>query len=69
LVIAWVFTIKSDYDIGETDYDIGETDYDIGETDYDSIIEWAKIVLPEGNMLKKNLYTAKSMMKLFGRGY
>jgi hypothetical protein len=62
LVIAWVFTIKSDYDIGETDYDIGETDYD-------SIIEWAKIVLPEGNMLKKNLYTAKSMMKLFGRGY
>ena len=55
MVIAWVFTIKSDYDIGETDYD--------------SIIEWAKIVLPEGNMLKKNLYTAKSMMKLFGRGY
>jgi len=55
LVIAWVFTIKSDYDIGETDYD--------------SIIEWAKSVLPEGNRLKKNLYTAKSMMKLFGRGY
>jgi hypothetical protein len=39
------------------------------EIDYDSIIEWTKSVLSEGNRLKKNLYTAKSMMKLFSQGY
>jgi hypothetical protein len=48
-VIAQVFTIKSNYRLSEDGYD--------------RIIEWAKSILPEGNMLKKNFYVVKSMMK------
>jgi len=48
-VIAQVFTIKSNYRLSEDGYD--------------RIIEWAKSILPEENMLKKNFYVVKSMMK------
>jgi len=55
LVIAWVFTIKSDYELNKTDYD--------------RIIECEKNMSPKGNKLKEKLYAAKSMMKPFGLGY
>jgi hypothetical protein len=41
----------------------------LSEAGYDKIIEWAKSILPEGNGLKENFYTAKSMMKPLGLGY
>jgi len=49
LVIAQVFTIKSNHGLSEASYD--------------RIIEWMKSILPGGNMLKKNFYDDKSMMK------
>jgi hypothetical protein len=54
-VIAQVFTIK-----------LG---YGLSVAGYDRIIEWARSILPEENMLKENLYTAKSMMKPLSLGY
>jgi hypothetical protein len=51
-VVAQVFTIKLDYGLSEASYDI--------------IVEWARSILPKGNKLKENFYTAKSMMKPFG---
>jgi len=54
-VVAQVFTIKSDHGLSEAGYD--------------KIIEWARSILPKGNRLKKNFYTAKSMMKPLGLGY
>jgi hypothetical protein len=53
--VTQVFTIKSDHGLSEADYD--------------KIIEWTRSILPEGNRLKKNFYTAKSMMKPLGLGY
>jgi hypothetical protein len=53
--IAHVFTIKSDHKLSEVDYD--------------KIIDWARSILLEGNMLKENFYAAKSMMKPLGLGY
>jgi hypothetical protein len=53
LVVAQVFTIKSDYGLSKVVYD--------------RIVEYA--ILPEGNMLKENFYITKSMMKLLGLGY
>jgi len=53
--IAQVFTIKSDHGLSEASYD--------------KIIEWAKSILLEGNKLKENFYTAKSMMKPLSLGY
>jgi hypothetical protein len=50
-----VFTIKSDHGLSEARYD--------------KIIEWERSILPEGNKLKENFYTAKSMMKPLGLGY
>jgi hypothetical protein len=54
-VVTQVFTIKSNHGLREVGYD--------------KIIEWARSILPEGNRLKENLYTAKSMMKPLGLGY
>jgi hypothetical protein len=54
-VVAQVFTIKSDHGLSEASYD--------------KIIEWARSILLEGNMLKENFYVAKSMMKPLGLGY
>jgi hypothetical protein len=48
-----VFIIKSDYGLSEVGHDI--------------IVKWTRSILPEGNRLKENFYTAKSMMK--PRGY
>ena len=45
-----------------------KSNYDMSEVDSDSIIEWEKNILPEGNMLKKNFYTAKPTMKPLGLG-
>jgi hypothetical protein len=53
--IAQVFTIKSDHGLSEVGYD--------------KIIEWARSILPEGNRLKENFYTVKSIMKPLGLGY
>jgi hypothetical protein len=53
--VAQVFTIKSDRELSGAAYD--------------KIIEWTRIILPEGNRLKENFYAAKSMMKPLGLGY
>jgi hypothetical protein len=53
--IPQVFTIKSDHGLSEVGYD--------------KIIEWARSILLEGNKLKENFYTAKSMIKPLGLGY
>jgi hypothetical protein len=55
LVVAHVFTIKSNHGLSEVDYDI--------------IAEWTRSILPKGNNLKENFYAAKSIMKPFGLGY
>jgi hypothetical protein len=54
-VVTQVFTIKSDHGLSEAGYD--------------KIIEWARSILPEGNKLKENFYTAKPMMKPLGLEY
>jgi hypothetical protein len=54
-VIAQVFTVKSNYGLSG-----------IG---YDRIVEWARNILPERNMMKENFYSANSMMKPLGLGY
>jgi len=43
--------------------------HELSETGYDRIIEYARSILLEGNRLKENFYTAKSMMKPPGLGY
>jgi hypothetical protein len=55
LVIAQVFTIKSNHGLSEVGYD--------------RIVEWARSILLEGNKLKENFYATKSMMKPFDLGY
>jgi len=55
LVVAQVFTIKSDHRLSEAGYD--------------KIIEWARSILSEGKKPKENFYVAKSMMKPLGLGY
>jgi hypothetical protein len=55
LVIAQVFTIKSDHGLSEVGYDKN--------------IEWARSILPEENRLKENFYAAKFMMKPLGLWY
>jgi len=55
LVVAQVFTIKSDHGLSEAGYD--------------KIIEWARSMLHEENRLKENFYVVKSMMKPLGLGY
>jgi hypothetical protein len=55
LVVAQVFTIKSDYGLSKVVYD--------------RIVEYAISILPERNRLKENFYITKSMMKLLGLGY
>ena len=55
LVVAQVFTIKSDHGLSEAGYD--------------KIIEWAISILLEGNRLKENFDAAKSMMKPLVLGY
>jgi hypothetical protein len=50
-----VFTIKSDHRLNEVDYE--------------RIVEWTRNILPEGNKLKENFYTAKSMKKPIDLGY
>jgi hypothetical protein len=50
-----VFTIKSDHGLCKTGYDI--------------IVECVRSILPKGNILKENLYAAKSMMKPFSIEY
>jgi len=54
-VVAQVFTIK--------------LDHGLSEVGYDKIIEWARSILPEGNMLKENFNATKSIMKPLGLGY
>jgi hypothetical protein len=54
LVVAHVFTIKSDHGLNETVYD--------------RIFKWANI-LPKKNRLKEKFYVTKSMMKPPGLGY
>jgi hypothetical protein len=44
-------------------------DHGLSKAGYDKIIEWATNILPEGNKLKENFYTAKSLMKPLGLGY
>jgi hypothetical protein len=41
----------------------------LSEVGHDLIVEWARNILSEGNMLKENFYTAKSIMKPLGLGY
>jgi hypothetical protein len=53
--VAHVLIIKSDHRLSEAGYDI--------------IIEWARSILPEGNMLKENFYAVKSIMKPLSLGY
>jgi hypothetical protein len=53
--VAQVFTIKSDHGLSEAGYV--------------KIIEWTRSILPEGNKLKENFYTAKSMVKPLDLGY
>ena len=55
LVVAQVFTIKSDYGLSEVSYD--------------KIVECMRSVLAKGNRLKEDFYIAKSMMKPFSLGY
>jgi hypothetical protein len=55
LVVAHVFTIKSDCRLSKAGYD--------------RIIERAISILPEENRLKKNFYAAKSMIKPLSLGY
>jgi hypothetical protein len=52
LAIAWVFTIK--------------WNYELSKASYDNIIKWVKNILSKGNMLKDNFYVAKCIMKPFG---
>jgi len=54
-VVEQMFTIKSAHGLSEVGYD--------------KIIEWVRSILPEGNRLKENFYTTKSMMKPLGLGY
>jgi len=44
-------------------------DHELSEAGYDKIVELARSILHEGNMLKENFYAAKSMMKPVGLGY
>jgi hypothetical protein len=55
LVVAYVFTIKSNHGVSDIDKD--------------KIIEWIRNILPKGNRLKENLYVAKSIMNPLGLGY
>jgi hypothetical protein len=50
-----VFTIKSDYGLSETSYDI--------------IVKCVRSILPEGNRLKENFNTTKSMIRSFSLEY
>jgi hypothetical protein len=43
--------------------------YGLSETDYDRIVGWVRNILSDGNRLKQNFYTAKSIMKFLGLGY
>jgi hypothetical protein len=54
-VVVHVFTIKSDHRLTEASYD--------------RIVKWARSILLEGNMLKENIYAAKSMIKPLGLRY
>jgi hypothetical protein len=54
-VVAHLFTVKSDYGLSEAGYD--------------RILKWLRGILPEGNMLKENFYSANSMIKPLGLGY
>ena len=54
-IVTQMFTIKLDH---------GQS-----EANYNRIIEWTRSILPKGKRRKKNLYTAKSIMKLIGVGY
>jgi len=49
LIVAQIFTIK--------------LDYGLIEASYEKIIEWARNILLEGNVLKDNFHAAKSKMK------
>jgi hypothetical protein len=49
LVIAQVFTVK--------------LEHGLSEVGYDRVVEWARNILPEGNKLKENFYTAKPLIK------
>jgi hypothetical protein len=49
LVVAQIFTIKSDYGLSEVVYD--------------KIIKWVIRILPKENRLEKKIYTVKSIMK------
>ena len=40
-----------------------KSNYGLSEASYDRIIESMKSILPGGNMLKKNFYDGKSIMK------
>jgi hypothetical protein len=44
------------------------SNHELSESGYEKIIEWARIILPEGNKLKKFSAT-KSMMKPLSLGY
>jgi len=55
LVVAQVFTIKSDHRLSEAGYD--------------KIIEWMRSIIPKGNRLKEKFYAAKSIIKPLGLGY
>jgi hypothetical protein len=46
-----------------------KSNYELSEADYDRIVEWSRSILPEGNKLKENFYTTKSMMKPLDLGY
>jgi hypothetical protein len=41
----------------------------LDETDYDKIIVQERTILPEGNKVKENIYSVKSMIRPFGLGY
>jgi hypothetical protein len=44
-------------------------DHGLSEVSYDRIVEWTRSILFEGNRLKENFYTTRSMMKPLGLGY
>ena len=43
--------------------------YELSDVGYNKIIERTRSILPEGNKLKENFYTAKPMMKPLGLEY
>jgi hypothetical protein len=46
-----------------------KSNHELSEVSYDRIIKQVRSILPEKNILKKNFYVTKSMMKPLNLGY